>query len=99
MTDCIILCRSRIVISTCVTAGMLNTLGLSVGHFTHVFVDEAGQATEPECLVPVALLAGTQGLVREEGRGGGSCSLLQPVITTWKTPNTHTHTHTGGLSW
>ena len=43
---------------------MLHALGLGVEHFTHVFVDEAGQATEPECLVPVSLVAGTQGQVR-----------------------------------
>lgn len=49
----------RVVVCTCVTAGLLYSLGLSVGHFTHVFVDEAGQATEPECLIPLGLLAGT----------------------------------------
>ncbi len=50
--------RSRIVVATCVTAGILHSLGLGVGHFSHVFVDEAGQATEPECLIPISLLAG-----------------------------------------
>jgi putative helicase MOV10L1 len=28
-------------------------MGFALGHFTHVFVDEAGQATEPEILVPL----------------------------------------------
>lgn len=55
--------RSRIVVATCSTAGYLGGLGLGVGHFSHVFVDEAGQATEPECLLPVALLAGSTGHV------------------------------------
>lgn len=32
--------RYRVVVSTCVTAGTLYCLGLNVGHFTHVFVDE-----------------------------------------------------------
>ena len=47
----------------CVTAGILYSLGLPVGHFTHVFIDEAGQATEPEALIPLGLLAGTDGQV------------------------------------
>ena len=51
--------RYRVVVSTCVTAGLLYSLGLAVGHFSHVFVDEAGQATEPECLIPLGMLAGS----------------------------------------
>jgi len=35
-----------------------------VGHFTHVFVDEAGQATEPETLIPLSLLSEASGQVR-----------------------------------
>ena len=35
-----------------------------VGHFTHVFVDEAGQATEPETLIPLGLLSEASGQVR-----------------------------------
>ena len=57
--------RYRVVVCTCVTAGILYSLGLSVGHFTHVFVDEAGQATEPECLIPLGMLAGSNGQVNE----------------------------------
>lgn len=53
----------RIIISTCSTAGQLYSLGLRAGHVTHVFVDEAGQATEPECLVAVGLAAGDDGQV------------------------------------
>lgn len=49
---------------TCVTAGMFFSLGISVGHFTRVFIDEVGQATEPECLIPLGLLAGTVGQVQ-----------------------------------
>ena len=51
--------RCRIVLCTCVTAGTLHSLGVGPGHFTHVFVDEAGQAAEPECLIPVSLIAGS----------------------------------------
>ncbi|XP_015267285.1 PREDICTED: putative helicase Mov10l1, partial [Gekko japonicus] len=34
-----------------------------IGHFTHVFVDEAGQASEPECLIPLGLVSETSGQV------------------------------------
>ena len=55
--------KYRIVIATCVTAGGLHRLRLGVAHFTHVFVDEAGQAMEPECLLPVSLATGTDNAV------------------------------------
>lgn len=44
---------SRIVICTCSTAHILKTFNLK---YSHVFVDEAGQALEPECLIPASLL-------------------------------------------
>ncbi|XP_028398184.1 RNA helicase Mov10l1-like isoform X2 [Dendronephthya gigantea] len=53
----------RIVICTCTTSGQLQTLGLAPGHFTHVIIDEAGQATEPESLVPISFLTGTEGQI------------------------------------
>ena len=48
--------RHRILITTCTTAGKIYTMGLQHGHYTHLFIDEAGQATEPESLVPIGLL-------------------------------------------
>ncbi|CAN9498960.1 unnamed protein product [Ophioblennius macclurei] len=53
----------RIVVSTCSSAGMLSTIGLNVGHFTHVFLDEAGQATEPESLIPMSLISERNGQI------------------------------------
>ncbi|XP_012556830.2 uncharacterized protein LOC100201712 isoform X1 [Hydra vulgaris] len=50
--------RLRIIVTTCSMAGFLYSFNLKSGHFTHIFVDEAGQATEPECLVPVGFAAG-----------------------------------------
>ena len=49
--------RHRIVIATCSTSGQLYQLGLSEGHFTHCFIDEAGETTEPESMIPIGLLA------------------------------------------
>nr|XP_055057100.1 RNA helicase Mov10l1 isoform X3 [Misgurnus anguillicaudatus] len=66
----------RIVVSTCSSAGMMYQIGLRDGHFTHVFLDEAGQATEPETLIPLGLLS-------EEGGQivlAGDPKQLGPVI-------------------
>ncbi|XP_031700309.1 putative helicase mov-10-B.2 [Anarrhichthys ocellatus] len=44
----------RIMVTTLLTAGRMVTGDIPDGHFTHVFVDEAGHAVETECLVPLA---------------------------------------------
>ncbi|XP_028814623.1 RNA helicase Mov10l1, partial [Denticeps clupeoides] len=53
----------RIVVTTCSSAGMFYQIGLRIGHFTHGFLDEAGQATEPESLIPLGLLSGNEGQI------------------------------------
>ncbi|XP_039987881.1 RNA helicase Mov10l1 [Xiphias gladius] len=53
----------RIVVSTCSSAGMFHNIGLQVGHFSHVFLDEAGQATEPESLIPLSLVSERDGQI------------------------------------
>ncbi|KAF3688597.1 RNA helicase Mov10l1 [Channa argus] len=53
----------RIVVTTCSSAGMLYNIGLQVGHFTHVFLDEAGQATEPESLIPISCASAKDGQI------------------------------------
>lgn len=45
--------KYRVVISTCISASVPFGLGIKPGHFTHIFIDECGQATEPEVMVPV----------------------------------------------
>uniref|UniRef100_A0A4W6FNH5 RNA helicase n=1 Tax=Lates calcarifer TaxID=8187 RepID=A0A4W6FNH5_LATCA len=66
----------RIVVSTCSSAGMFHNIGLPVGHFTHVFLDEAGQATEPESLIPVSLVSERDGQIV---LAGDPCQ-LGPVV-------------------
>ncbi|KAG9280877.1 RNA helicase Mov10l1 [Astyanax mexicanus] len=56
-------CFHRIVVSTCSSAGMFYQIGLRIGHFTHVFLDEAGQATEPEAQIPLGLLSERTGQI------------------------------------
>ncbi|XP_076658153.1 putative RNA helicase armitage isoform X2 [Halictus rubicundus] len=45
--------RHRITIGTCIALGILHNIGFPHGHFTHVLIDEAGQATEPEIMIPL----------------------------------------------
>uniref|UniRef100_A0A8C4GF93 RNA helicase n=1 Tax=Dicentrarchus labrax TaxID=13489 RepID=A0A8C4GF93_DICLA len=44
----------KILVTTLQTAGRLVTGGIPPGHFTYIFVDEAGQAAETECIIPIA---------------------------------------------
>ncbi|XP_071540625.1 uncharacterized protein armi isoform X2 [Panulirus ornatus] len=55
--------HQRIIVTTATTAGLLYTLGLHNGHFSHVLVDEAGQLTEPECLLALGLLNSSSGQI------------------------------------
>ncbi|XVF57304.1 hypothetical protein PTKIN_Ptkin06aG0194600 [Pterospermum kingtungense] len=48
--------RYRIIISTYMSSSLLYTEGVNRGHFSHIFLDEAGQASEPESMVPIANL-------------------------------------------
>lgn len=43
----------RVVVSTCHSGGVPVNLGAPRGHFRHIFIDEAGQATEPETMVAI----------------------------------------------
>ncbi|XP_063998494.1 RNA helicase Mov10l1 [Pogoniulus pusillus] len=53
----------RIIIVTCSSAGMFYQTGVRLGHFTHVILDEAGQASEPESLIPLGLISEANGQV------------------------------------
>ena len=52
-----VLARFRVVVSTCSNASFAYNMGIPEGHWTHIFVDEAGQASEPEALVAIKPLA------------------------------------------
>lgn len=47
----------RVVVATCVTAGVPYGLGVKRGHFSHIFIDEAGQAMEPQAMIPIKTMA------------------------------------------
>ncbi|XP_059186180.1 putative helicase mov-10-B.2 [Centropristis striata] len=55
-----VLMNYTIIVTTLVTAGRLVSGGIPVGHFSHVFVDEGGQAVEPECVIAIAGLLSAQ---------------------------------------
>ncbi|KZT24151.1 hypothetical protein NEOLEDRAFT_442878 [Neolentinus lepideus HHB14362 ss-1] len=52
--------RFNIIVSTCVSASVAYGVGLQRGHFTHIFIDEAGQATEPEAMISIKTMADDQ---------------------------------------
>ena len=51
------LSKFRVVVATCLSGGVPAGLGFPRGHFSHIFVDEAGQGKEPELMVPIKSLA------------------------------------------
>uniref|UniRef100_A0AAZ3P8D6 RNA helicase n=1 Tax=Oncorhynchus tshawytscha TaxID=74940 RepID=A0AAZ3P8D6_ONCTS len=65
------LMKYSIVVTTLITAGRLVTGGVPPGHFSHVFVDEAGHAVETETIIS---LAGERGM-DEGGRETGQVVL------------------------
>ncbi|GFY90637.1 P-loop containing nucleoside triphosphate hydrolases superfamily protein [Actinidia rufa] len=46
----------RVIISTYMSSSLLSAEGICRGHFSHIFLDEAGQASEPETMVPISNL-------------------------------------------
>lgn len=66
----------EILVCTLITAGRLASAKFPDDHFTHVFIDEAGQATEPEFMVAVS------GVLAEGGQVvmAGDPKQLGPVI-------------------
>ena len=47
----------RVIVATCVSGGIPYGLGVRRGHFSHIFLDEAGQCMEPEAMIPIKTMA------------------------------------------
>ncbi|EJD43380.1 P-loop containing nucleoside triphosphate hydrolase protein [Auricularia subglabra TFB-10046 SS5] len=47
----------RVVVVTCVSASVPHGVGVPRGYYTHIFIDEAGQASEPEAMISIKTLA------------------------------------------
>lgn len=50
----------RVIVSTCVSGGIPHAIGMPAGHFSHIFIDEAGQCMEPDAIIPIKTMANNQ---------------------------------------
>lgn len=51
------LMKYKVIVSTCNNASFAYNIGMPAGHWTHIFVDEAAQVSEPEALNAIKPLA------------------------------------------
>jgi len=68
--------KYKVIVTTLVTAGRLVSAQFPEDHFTHVFIDESGQAQEPETVIALAGLISSNGQVVM----AGDPKQLGPVI-------------------
>lgn len=57
------LLRYRIIICTYMSASLIYAEGIQKSHFSHIFCDEAGQASEPEMMISLANLCDNKSVV------------------------------------
>lgn len=57
----------KLIVSTYMSSARIHASGLPAGHFTHIFLDSAGQASEPETMVPIANFATEETVVVVSG--------------------------------
>ncbi|KAK1226927.1 hypothetical protein PQX77_010098 [Marasmius sp. AFHP31] len=50
--------RFRVVVTTCISANIVAGTGIRRGHYSHIFIDEAGQANEPEAMIAIKSMTG-----------------------------------------
>ena len=74
--------KYSVIVCTLVTAGRLVSANFPSGHFTHIFIDEAGQAIEPEAMIPIAGIFESDILVPNGGQVvfAGDPEQLGPVL-------------------
>ncbi|KAG8853759.1 hypothetical protein FRB96_008014 [Tulasnella sp. 330] len=53
------LAKFNVVVSTCMSAGIPSGIKMPIGHFAYIFIDEAGQAMEPEAMVSIKTMSDT----------------------------------------
>ncbi|PFX17671.1 putative helicase MOV-10 [Stylophora pistillata] len=75
----------RIIVTTLVTAGRLVSASFPRRHFTHIFIDEAGHATEPECIIPLADLLDPANPIGGQLVLAGDPKQLGPILRCKKT--------------
>ncbi|KAK4705300.1 hypothetical protein P7C70_g911, partial [Phenoliferia sp. Uapishka_3] len=49
------LSKFRVVVVTCATGNLTSRFDVPHGHFSHIFIDECGQAEEPEAIIPLSM--------------------------------------------
>ena len=47
-----------VIVTTCISSYLPYAVGVARGHFSHIFIDEAGQALEPEAMISIRTMAG-----------------------------------------
>jgi len=74
------LSQYRVLVTTLVTAGKLVSAMFPPNHFQHVFIDEAGQATEPETCIALAGLLTPHPMSYQSIVMAGDPKQLGPVV-------------------
>lgn len=52
-----VLKKFRVIVSTCFSASVPYGIGVPRGHFSHIFIDEAGQGSEPEIIIAIKTMS------------------------------------------
>ena len=74
--------KYRVMVCTLVTAGRLVSASFPPDHFSHIFIDESGQATEPETLIAIAGIFESDLVMKDGGQVvlAGDPEQLGPVL-------------------